>query len=310
MPQPPSFPPQRPPAPNRTLPVRPAGRPQILQGYFPGGFSRIVQAQRWIGAAQPPGTAQPNAGSATQLPSHLSNFQGRASGKPLPEPVRQKMETFFNADFSDVRIHVGPEAPAIGALAFTLGSSLYFAPGQYDPGTPYGQRLLGHELTHVVQQRAGRVRNPFGSGVAVVQDPLMEAEAERMGIRVASMPMPAQAKPDPARGAVRNPVPVKSVQAKPDFRVVTSSNGDTRRIRIAAGGREVGSVEVLNADRDAVRVVNLKVDPDHRKLGAGVQLMREAAREGMRMGKARVTLESQDNGSGKLTRWYERMGFQ
>ena len=38
-----------------------------------------------------------------------------------------------------------------------------------------------------MQQRAGRVRNPFGSGVAVVQDPGLEAEAERMGVRVAML---------------------------------------------------------------------------------------------------------------------------
>lgn len=96
------------------------------------------------------------------------------------------MESFFNTSFADVRVHVGAQASSIGALAFTHGSNLYFAPGQYNPGTPQGQQLLGHELTHVVQQRAGRVRNPFGSGVAVVQDRGMEAEADRMGMLAAS----------------------------------------------------------------------------------------------------------------------------
>ena len=85
-----------------------------------------------------------------------------------------------------VRWLVGPEANAIGALAFTRGSNMYFAPGQYDPHSPGGQRRLGHELTHVLQQRAGRVRNPFGAGVAVVQDRVLEAEADRMGQRAAA----------------------------------------------------------------------------------------------------------------------------
>jgi hypothetical protein len=93
------------------------------------------------------------------------------------------MEEFFGTSFADVRVHVGPQAASIGALAFTMGSDLYFAPGQYDPHGAHGQRLLAHELTHVVQQRAGRVRNPLGGGVAVVQDPALEAEAERMGTR-------------------------------------------------------------------------------------------------------------------------------
>ena len=47
-----------------------------------------------------------------------------------------------------------------------------------------------------MQQRAGRVRNPLGSGVAVVQDPALEAEAERMGLRAASA---ASADPGEAR---------------------------------------------------------------------------------------------------------------
>jgi hypothetical protein len=136
-------------------------------------------------AAQPRGITPPvvqrhGSGEAFQLPGHLSNFGG-SSGQPLTAAVRQKMESFFGTSFGDVRVHVGSQASAIGALAFTQGSNLYFAQGQYNPNTPRGQQILAHELTHVVQQRAGRVRNPFGSGVAVVQDRSMEAEADRMG---------------------------------------------------------------------------------------------------------------------------------
>ena len=96
------------------------------------------------------------------------------------------MESFFGTSFGDVRVHVGAQAASIGALAFTHGSNLYFAPGQYNPNTAHGQQLLGHELTHVLQQRSGRVKNPFGSGVAVVQDRSLEAEADRMGQRAAA----------------------------------------------------------------------------------------------------------------------------
>jgi len=70
------------------------------------------------------------------------------------------MEGFFQADFSGVRVHEGTAAQTIGALAFTLGEALHFAPGLYDPASRAGMKLLGHELTHVVQQRAGRVANP------------------------------------------------------------------------------------------------------------------------------------------------------
>ena len=132
-------------------------------------------------------------GAAFQLAPNLASF-GRRGGQRLPDPVRQKMESVFDASFADVRIHLGSEAGSIGALAFTHGSNIYFAPGQYNPHTTHGQQLLGHELTHVVQQRSGRVANPFGAGIAVVRDPVLEAEADQMGMRAALAPMPVQAK--------------------------------------------------------------------------------------------------------------------
>lgn len=109
----------------------------------------------------------------------------KSGGLPLPDDVRTKMETAFGADFSDVRVHIGREASSLGAIAYTWGSNIHFAPGQYNPHTLQGQKLLGHELWHVVQQKSGRVKNPFGGGVAVVQDHALEAEADRMGIKAA-----------------------------------------------------------------------------------------------------------------------------
>jgi hypothetical protein len=120
------------------------------------------------------------------------NMQPKAGGWPLPREVQARMEAAFGADFSDVRVHVGPEVGAIGAIAFTWGSNIHFAPGYYSPHTPHGQQLLAHELSHVVQQRAGRVRNPYGSGVAVVQDDALEAEADRRGREAAMHSTPTR----------------------------------------------------------------------------------------------------------------------
>jgi hypothetical protein len=109
----------------------------------------------------------------------------KAGGFPLPTEVRSKMENALGGDFSDVRVHIGHEATSLGAIAYTWGTNIHFAPGQYNPHTIQGQKLLGHELWHVLQQKSGRVRNPFGGGVAVVQDHALEAEADRMGIKAA-----------------------------------------------------------------------------------------------------------------------------
>jgi len=138
-------------------------------------------------------------GNAFALPPSFTLPAG--PGQRLPDDVRGKMESFFSADFTGVRIHVGPEAPAIGAQAFTVGDAIVFAPGQYDPKTVRGQQILGHELAHVVQQRSGRVRNPFGSGLAVVQDPALEAEADRMGQRASLSVQMAAAPGAPPRAA-------------------------------------------------------------------------------------------------------------
>jgi len=150
-----------------------------------GAGARPAQAS---GAAHNPGGIQrktsPGGVEAFRVP-----LRQKSGGMPIPEDVRTKMETALGADFSDVRVHIGREASALGAIAYTWGSNIHFAPGQYNPNTIQGQKLLGHELWHVVQQRAGRVSNPFGGGVAVVQDHALEAEADRMGIKAALTPI-------------------------------------------------------------------------------------------------------------------------
>jgi outer membrane protein OmpA-like peptidoglycan-associated protein len=82
----------------------------------------------------------------------------RGGGSPLSRSVRSYFEPRFGRDFSDVRVHTGSEADAVArsieAEAFTVGRDVAFASGNYRPETTAGRELLGHELTHVVQQRA------------------------------------------------------------------------------------------------------------------------------------------------------------
>jgi hypothetical protein len=163
----------------RTQPRFERGGGPVIQGIFRG--RPVIHAG--ASAHQSKRAVQTVGGTdAFPVPANVLKSGG---GQPLPPGVREQMEAAFNTSFADVRIHVGNEAPSLGALAFTHGSNLYFAPGLYNPHTTQGQQLLGHELAHVLQQRAGRVRNPFGAGVAVVQDHLLEAEADRMGLRAA-----------------------------------------------------------------------------------------------------------------------------
>lgn len=86
----------------------------------------------------------------------VTGMSGR--GAPLNRDTRQVMESRFGHQFGEVRIHNDVRANAaaqqINARAFTLGSHIGFAPGEYRPQTPEGQMLLAHELTHVIQQRS------------------------------------------------------------------------------------------------------------------------------------------------------------
>jgi hypothetical protein len=97
----------------------------------------------------------------------------RKGGEPLPDPVRSFLEPRFGHSFSDVRVHVGPDASALAedanARAFTVGRHIVFGPGEYHPSAEQGVRLIAHELTHVMQQRGGlhSVQREIGRAAAV-----------------------------------------------------------------------------------------------------------------------------------------------
>lgn len=93
--------------------------------------------------------------------NNLDHYVGglNAGGQSLPGAVKNFYEPKFGYDFSNVKIHTdnnaARSAQSINALAYTSGNNIVFNKGEYDPGTEKGKRLLGHELTHVVQQEAG-----------------------------------------------------------------------------------------------------------------------------------------------------------
>jgi len=108
---------------------------------------------------------------------------GSGEGAPLDAETRSFMESRFERDFSDVRVHTDARAAeaakSIKAQAFTTGRDVYFGTGQYTPGTDAGRRLLAHELTHVVQQSSGAVAP--GAAKLVIDTPgdPLEQEADR-----------------------------------------------------------------------------------------------------------------------------------
>jgi hypothetical protein len=88
----------------------------------------------------------------------------RGGGSALDGGSRGRMEQAFGHSFEDVRVHTGSEAESlnrsVAAKAFTTGSDIFFGPGS----SPSDDRLLAHELTHVVQQRGS---TPSGGPMTV-----------------------------------------------------------------------------------------------------------------------------------------------
>jgi hypothetical protein len=106
-------------------------------------------------------------------------LQRKGGGSQLPEEASARLETHFGAPMDGVRVHADGEAAALSreldARAFTVGSDVFFAEGQYDPQSTEGQALLAHEVTHVGQQTG------FG-GAAVQREeaaPIDEEELKR-----------------------------------------------------------------------------------------------------------------------------------
>jgi hypothetical protein len=100
-----------------------------------------------------------------------------AAARRLPPGLRRPLERFFDAPLDGVRVACDAPAPP-GARGWAAGETIGLAAGAPGPATPAGARLLCHELTHVLQQRWGRLPE----GVAgVVRDPRLEAEADVVG---------------------------------------------------------------------------------------------------------------------------------
>jgi len=124
------------------------------------------------------------------------------SGEALDPGIAQDMSARLGADLSDVRIHrdaaASESARAVNAHAYTVGSDIVFQAGQYDPSSPAGQRTLAHELTHVVQQRAGAVEGTDVGGGLALSHPSDRSErdasmaAERLMAGGASAPTPTR----------------------------------------------------------------------------------------------------------------------
>ena len=126
------------------------------------------------------------------IEEHIASTRG--GGDRLSGGVLQKMNSAFGQDFGGVGIHTDAASAdacrTMGAQAFTVGSDVYFDQGKFDPGSHSGQELIGHELTHVVQQGGGQASGVQTKLAVGAPGDAHEQQADAMGAKAANAPDP------------------------------------------------------------------------------------------------------------------------
>jgi hypothetical protein len=147
----------------------------------------------WTPAARYGRVQSERAAAAAQIARSMKVWRkgaGRAAptqipeggGAPLSSELRRRMEPKLGAPLGDVRVHTGaPSSEAasdLGARAFTVGNDVHFNSGEFAPGTKDGDRLIAHELTHVVQGQRSGIQRKAEEGAEEVSEPGEPAEKE------------------------------------------------------------------------------------------------------------------------------------
>ncbi|RIK46864.1 MAG: hypothetical protein DCC58_01695 [Chloroflexi bacterium] len=234
----------------------------------------VVPVEALHDVARPASTAHPLAQVQLSAHSPASAVEGiqaqvvAGGGQPLETAVRTRMERAFNHQFSHVRIHADSNAGALSrtlnADALTTGRDVFFGEGRYRPGTLGGERLLAHELAHVVQQGSPGAA-PQVAGVGPVGD-AAEQRAEQAAAHV------ARGGPAPAVGAA----PAGVVQ-----RAVKTNGGefDTTTYAAFGGGASTAGTRV-GADIDITFKPNELVEANTIGLTQTVKTMRSLSAGG------------------------------
>jgi hypothetical protein len=147
-------------------------------------------------------------GNALPIPIGVMS---RDRGTSIPRHLRLALETVLDCDLSTVRLRVEPRLTRIGAYACAQGEDVALAPAVYTLAPPARVAVLGHELAHVLQQRAGRVQS--GADGPLVTDPRLEREAQRAGAHCAARLFPGSTEDPGLPLALRSAATATDAQA-------------------------------------------------------------------------------------------------
>ena len=168
------------------------------------------------------------------LESRINALQG--GGLPLSKETRNFFEPRFGQDFSNVKIHTGSNANqlarSINARAFTKGNDVVFGGGEYSPESSSGKKLLGHELTHVVQQDSASINNHMPIQRTDIRSPVFEETVTQVSTIEASIhgrPLGGR-EIDLARSIFQNSIDYNRVRLIPTRLLEWRAVGNTIRV--------------------------------------------------------------------------------
>ena len=143
---------------------------------------------------RPASTEMPRGRSATPLPS--------GGARDLDPALRAFIGRLIGRSIPPVRVHTGRAGDIVArrfdADAVTARRDVFFRSGQFDPATPRGLALLGHELTHVAQMSRSSDQTSRRTAAPAVDS----READALGVERALLaggpPSPLVVSPPPA----------------------------------------------------------------------------------------------------------------
>lgn len=145
-----------------------------------------LQRQEMEEEEEPLQMKQESSTTPTVTPGIEAGIQSlEGGGQPLSQSEQAFFEPRFGHDFSQVRVHTGPQAnvaaKTLQAKAFATGNHIVLGAGQYSPATTQGRKLLAHELTHTIQQSTEstllmRQTDEFNSGEMHEEDDDFESD--------------------------------------------------------------------------------------------------------------------------------------
>jgi hypothetical protein len=214
-----------------------------------GGMHTRAQPRRTFGDASTGGAPSPGKRTRTGA------IRG---GGGLPDDALARMNDAFGADFAHVRVREDAALPALGLRAEASGDELTLAPGELETDRAAGWPLIAHELTHVAQQRGGRV---VGDGL--VDDAALEREADAVGACVAAGG-PAGIAPPAAGAASIARQPKKQPGAAATTRLAFGGKRGApliKRVTLdAPGGGEIAIAAAVTMSGDVARPEGLDDD--------------------------------------------------